>query len=183
MFDLATARVRIGLQGSDTSKDTLLTAALDAALAMAETYCDRQFKQLTSSVSLFHFEGEVIQLQRYPVTALTSLAGDSTTLANYHLDGATGRIVMDGCRRYHQVDVSFTGGYATYPADLELAFWVIFDGIWPSVSGAAAAAGGGAIKAIRSNGASVEYDTSSASAGGLPLASTFILDKYRLVRC
>ena len=192
MFNVATARTRIGLASNDATKDTLLTAALDTAIAVSEQHCNRKFKQVDGVISLYHVMSNTLQLPRYPINTLTSITADGVVITERHVDYDAGLIMLDGFLVAHEIEVDVDAGYATYPADLELAFWMVFDAIWPAVSGSgAAAAGSGPIKAIRSNGASVEYDTSggavsgfaSSTASGLPVGAVTILDKYRLVQC
>lgn len=188
---LPAARVRIGLGANDTTKDTKLTVALNTALLIAERYCDRKFLKLAGSYQAIHFAAPEVQLDRYPVNSVTAVTADGTAIAEYHVNSEFGRIVFDGLMVAHVLSVTYDGGYQTLPPDLELALWLLFDAVWPSISTSGVAAGSGAVKAIRSNGSSVEYDTSGggvtgmASIGGtgIPVGATTILDSYRLVRC
>ncbi len=192
MFNVATARTRIGLASNDATKDAQLTVAINTAIALAEQHCNRKFGQVDGVISLYHVMSNTLQLPRYPINTLTSITADGVVITERHVNYDTGLIMLDGFIVAHEIEVDVDAGYATYPADLELAFWMVFDAIWPAVSGSvAAAASSGPIKAIRSNGASVEYDTSggavsgfaSSTAGGLPIGAITILDSYRLVQC
>jgi len=192
MYDIQTARIRIGLESTDTSKDVELTAAMEASLNYAEKYCDRFFMFQEDVAELIHFTSNVIQVHRYPITTVSSVLGDGEPIAaTYHIDKRAGRLVMDGRVCAHELTVNYSGGYAVLPADLEMALWRLFDSNWSVISAttSSTAVGGGAIKAISSQGARVEFDTSSASSGmggsgGLsdPFAMS-ILDLYGLKSC
>jgi hypothetical protein len=190
-YDIETARVRIGLDSTDTSKDAELTAAMGASLNFAEKYCDRFFMLKDEIAEEIHFTDKDVQLHRFPLVSITSINADGKPIAaEYHMEKTTGRVVFDSSICAHTLLVSYSGGYATLPSDLELALWKLFDAAWGLVSATAstAAVGGGAIKAISSSGARVEFDTSSGSAnlggGGLsdPFAMT-ILNLYALKSC
>lgn len=189
MFDQATAAARLNI--TDPSMVAMAGTTIDTALAIAETLCDRKFILADDEETFVHPFAHALLLRRYPIDEVTSISGLAHS-ESYHADKPGGLIIIDGRATDHVVTVTYKGGYAVLPADLELALWLIFDTIWPSVSGqGGAAAGGGAIKAIRSNGASVEYDTSSsagggltsAGAGGLPGGALSILEKYRRHTC
>jgi hypothetical protein len=189
-YDIETARVRIGLESTDTSKDAELTAAMDASLNFAEKYCDRFFMLKDEIAEEIHFTDKDVQLHRFPLVSITSINADNKpVVSNYHMEKTTGRVVFDSSICAHTLLVSYSGGYAKLPGDLELAIWKLFDVAWGSISATATgAAGGGAIKAISSSGARVEFDTSRGGAnlggGGLsdPFAIT-ILDLYALKSC
>ena len=222
-YDLETARIRIGLESTDTSKDVELTAAMEASLHYAEKYCDRFFMFQEDVAELIHFESSYVQLHRYPVTAVASIKFDSADFmvswvplataipiggANesswsasrpcgeplevpYHIEKKTGRLVFDSRFYSHELTVNYSGGYAVLPADLEMALWRLFDSTWSVISATTSSApvGGGAIKAISSQGARVEFDTSSAGSGmggSGGLSDSFansILDLYGLKSC
>ena len=191
-YDLETARIRIGLESTDTSKDVELTAAMEASLHYAEKYCDRFFMFQTDVAELIHFESSDVQLHRYPVTAVASIEFDGEPLeVPYHIEKKTGRLVFDSRFYAHELTVNYSGGYAVLPADLEMALWRLFDSTWSVISATTSSApvGGGAIKAISSQGARVEFDTSSASSGmggSGGLSDSFansILDLYGLKSC
>lgn len=194
MFDIGTAKTRLGITG--TAQDALLTTALNAALAVAEQYCDRRFLYKRDTVAFYDAKNRALILSRYPIDTINSItskaSGAAVDSSGYHVHHWNGMIYFHGAPFFDEIQIDYTGGYQTLPADLELALWLILDTLWPSLSGSgAAAAGGGAIKAIRSNGASVEYDTSgnagggiaSASASGMPVGAMSILHFYRRETC
>jgi len=154
MFDLASAHARLGL--TDATKDYWVTLCLDTAKAIAEKHLDRSFDFATETVKLYDFHGKQLHLQRYPLTAVTSIVGDGTTSVptteyKAHLTG--GYIEFFTVRSYKEVDVTYSGGYSVLPPDLVLALWLIFDALWSSTPGAGKAAGsvsGGTTGAIKS---------------------------------
>jgi hypothetical protein len=192
-YDIETARVRIGLESTDTSRDVELTAAMDASLNFAEKYCDRFFMFQEDTAELIHFTDNDLQLHRYPITAVASVEADGNAVeTDYHIEKKTGRIILDSRLYAHELTVSYSGGYAVLPSDLEMALWRLFDTTWSVVSATTSSApvGGGAIKAISSSGARVEFDTSSGSSSGMSgsggLSDPFaisILDLYALKSC
>jgi hypothetical protein len=191
-YNIETARIRIGLESTDTSKDVELTASMEASLNFAEKYCDRLFMFQIDTAELIHFIDNDIQLHRYPLVGVSSMMADGNLInVDYHLQKNTGRLILDSQIYAHELIVNYSGGYSTLPSDLEMALWRLFDSIWSVASSTTSSApvGGGAIKAISSSGARVEFDTSSASSGmggsgGLsdPFAMT-ILDLYSLKSC
>lgn len=183
-FDLATARVRIGLAANDTSKDALLTPALQAALFFAEKYCDRKFKSALESEEFIHFNECEVQLCRYPIASVGLVDRDGSSITNYHLDSKLGRIVFDSRVTAHVLTIDYSGGYSVLPDDLEMALWRLFDTSWIIISGSTES--GGTVKAITSAGAKVEFDVSSAAIGASGISDPFavsILDFYRVGAC
>ena len=193
MFDLASAKTRLGIVG--TAQDAAVTASLNAALAIAEQYCDRRFLYKRDTVAFYDARQRALILSRYPIDTVNSITSKQTGAAiasdSYHIHHWNGMVYFHGQPFFDEIQIDYTGGYATLPADLELALWILFDALWPSFSGGGGASGGGAIKAIRSNGASIEYDTSgggvagitSSGATGLPVGAMAILNPYRRETC
>lgn len=194
MFDLATAKTRLNITG--TAQDTQILAALNAALAIAENYCDRRFLYKRDTIAFYDVDAHALILSRYPIDTVNFITSKQTGNAiapdTYHIHKWNGMIYFHGAPFFDEIQIDYTGGYLTLPADLELALWLAFDAVWPTLSGqGAAAVGGGAVKAIRSNGASIEYDTSggggaglaSSGNGGLPIGAIGILDLYRRTTC
>lgn len=132
MFDLATAKARLGI--TDSSKDALVTSALHAALSIAERFCDRRLAFATETASFYKFQGDTLFLPRYPVEALISTTGLPDHI---HVHHRLGIIELDDAISADEVTVSYSGGYRVYPPDLELALWGIFDNVYPAMSSAA----------------------------------------------
>ena len=180
MFDLSTAKTRLNITG--TTQDTALQVALDTALALAETYCDRYFMYQANEIEKFvHAHSNTLSLKRYPIEMINSGAGE------HHYGQDSGVVYLHDNSFQHETTVDYNGGYKTLPLDLEFAFWMIFDNLWPTISstGGAAPTTGAAVKSISSDGARIEYDVSGGSVAGvdsdtgLPTMSINILDKYR----
>ena len=189
-FDLAAARARIGLAAGDTSKDAQLTAALNASSALAERYCDRLFGYASATETFVQFAAREVQLERFPIVSVASVVADDATLSKYQIDKKSGMILFEGGGvSALSLVVTYAGGYQTMPADLELSLWMIFDSVWPSVSGVAGTgASSGAISRITvPDVGSISFDTGSNSAAGLnglvPDSAAAILDLYRRPSC
>lgn len=111
------ARTLVGLQASDSSKDTRLQQLIDAAYEQAAYFCGPLTPSVVTETARSR-RGQLLLRQR-PVTELTAVAGvtDLTALQQY---GRTGLIeglpstVVDG-----DVVVTYVVGYATVPASIE----------------------------------------------------------------
>jgi hypothetical protein len=190
MFDLATANTRLGITGQDAQ----LQAALNISLAMAERYCDRKFMYAAETVKFYHFAGRTMFLPRYPIEQVFSTTGlPSETKVHNRL----GTVEFHGEQFIEDASISYAGGYKVLPEDLELALWMIFDQVWPSLNatggGSSLAAGSGAITSISvPDVGTLRFDTGgqSNSAGGglsavglIPASSINLLDYYRRRTC
>jgi hypothetical protein len=194
MFDLATAKTRLNISG--TAQDAMLTAAVGAALAVAEKYCDRLFMYAAETVKFYDFRGHVIFLPRYPIVAVISETGLPTTR---HVNGLLGAIELHGRHFIDEAVISYAGGYQVLPADLELALWLIFDGLWPQFNlpvSAGAAVSPGSVGAIASisvpdvgtlrfdnGGSSSNSGGSGAAVGFIPATAVSLLEPYRRRLC
>lgn len=188
MYDIQTARIRIGLESTDTSKDVELNAAMDASLKFAELYCDRKFMKQFESERFIHFNQCKVQLIRYPVDSVGLVDADDKPNTDWHIDGPDGRITFDGRINAHVLTVDYVGGYEVLPADLEMALWRLFDSAYGLISSTGGTVGTGQVKAIYSAGAKVEFNVSgSGSSGGsgpggiADAFSSTILDFYKRV--
>ena len=192
MFDLATAKTRLGITG--TGQDALLQVALDTSMALAERYCDRKFTYAAETVKFMHFAGRTMFLPRYPIEQVLSSTGlPSETKVHHRL----GTIEFHGEQFIEDASISYAGGYKVLPDDLELGIWMILDQVWPSVNqtggGSSLAAGGSAITSISvPDVGTLRFDTggqSGSNVGGLsavgliPAISINLLDYYRRRTC
>jgi hypothetical protein len=192
MFDLATAKTRLGIVG--TLQDTQLNVAIGAALSLAEKYCDRQFLYFAETARFYYTGSTSLQLRRYPleqVVSITDTQNNSVIAAtDYKVHLGAGLILFSGWRTATEIDVSYAGGYKTLPDDLELALWSIFDNVWAAIPGGgltvgSAAGSGGVIKSIDvPDVGKIMYDTTNAAAGGattgfLTSGTRMLLDLYR----
>ena len=194
-FLLNDAKTRKGILPADATKDAILQVALDTALALAETYCNRRF-MYASETATFHYPySQSLQLNRYPLEQVVgivpvgqvAIGGDQ-----YQVILGAGQIKSLGWLSAKQIDVTYAGGYKVLPADLELALWMIFDQVWATLPGGGAgtsAAGQGIESITIPDVGTIRFGSGGASgaAGGasgvLPLSSTTILNLYRLEVC
>jgi hypothetical protein len=135
----------------------MVQPALDAALAIAETYCDRFFMEADEVETIIPVNGNTLKVHRYPITSVASITevhGTGTFSAS-HIDKKAGVVYMDSHGWSHEATITYKGGYATLPLDIELALFDIFMAVWNATPGAGAAVGGavtvsgtGAIRSI-----------------------------------
>lgn len=202
-YDLASAKIRLGLSPEDTSKDDEITACLQMAQSLAETYCDRGFTLMQETQEIHGVEQNVLRTYRYPIKVVNSVqslspgANYDWSVGQWTVFKKNGEIVLSGPISGTQVLVDYEGGYEVFPPDLEWALWNIFDAIWYSTpgmgieAGEGEASGPGDVKSFWINGVRIEYaSTTTASAaiatnskeevyGMLPLISISVLSKYR----
>jgi hypothetical protein len=180
-WDLTTAKTRLNITGA--TQDVEIQAALDAALSLIESYCDRRFMHTPAQVETFvHEGGPSVSLIRYPLDADPVFTGGATNY-KFHADWENGVVHFDGGLAEHSLKVTYSGGYVTLPADLEFALWIVFDGVWASMSNAGAVSVGGVDKISLVGVGSISYDTSNGGGGsvGGPITdyARDVLDTYR----
>ena len=193
MFDLATAKARLGIAAVDTTKDALLSNAISAALSIAENYCDRKFLYAAESQKFNHFHGVTMSLIRYPLTVVTSVTKNGAGVSGYKVINSTGQIEFDHHVRHNEVTVQYTGGYTVLPDDLLLALWRIFDAIWSDMPGGGAAVGAAAVDKIKSieipDVGRITMDTggnssaAGSSSGLIDNVTAALLSFYRREKC
>ena len=194
-WDLATGKTKVGI--TDGSADAAITASMNAALKIAERYCDRSFMYAHETARFYDITADHIQLRRYPLEQVMNVnKGLSGGLPYSHVHYAAGRIMFHGSKFIDQASVEYAGGYRVLPEDLELALWSIFGNVWNQSYNA----GGGSVlptvtvgevkrKTVTGVG-SIEYTTSAdaagaasggggASGGLIPDTALFVLDSYR----
>jgi hypothetical protein len=190
-YDLAAARVRIGLNESDTTKDAMLTIAMNASLGEAQRYCNRTFFYTQEEAEFIHFSADIAQLGRYPLRQVLSVQADSGLIdaAHYHIHNQEGKIVFDYRVVSHTLRIRYEGGYVQLPSELEVALWLIFDAMWAALDVTGSTASTGSIKTISvPDVGSITYaDTSktgsSTDAGPIPGVAKSILDLFRMIVC
>ena len=189
-FDLAAAKTRLNI--TDTAQDVVIQAALDASVAVAESYCKRKFMR-ASETNVFHWvDGVTLQFERYPINNVLAIrdTGNGTATSSmtnskyYEVYNSAGQIRFSGHIFSKSLEVDTDAGYAVLPADLELALWLIFDGVWKSLnsSGGSVSSGGIASISVPDVG-TIRYDTGSSSSGStnaglIPATGIAILDNY-----
>ena len=133
-FDLKSARVRVGLEADDTSKDTQLISAINAALAIAENYTDRYFVWVKDEKARFYYEASKrYSMKRYPIEEVTQVIDSDGNFPEYRTHHLIGRIELKNYNYAQELEITYTAGYRVFPADLELALWGIFDATFASI--------------------------------------------------
>jgi hypothetical protein len=132
-FDIQSARVRVGLESTDTSKDPQITGALNAALSIAENYTDRFFVFKEEEARFYYDSSNVYTLKRYPISEILELKDSDGSFPEYRVHKLFGRLELKNYNRSEDLFVRYTAGYAPFPADLELALWGIFDATFASI--------------------------------------------------
>ncbi len=179
MYDIATAKLRLGI--NDATMDPLVQLALDSALAVAEKYCDRQFAYRADVARFYNFGGDTLFLPRYPIEAVFATNGLPDSIEIHH---RLGTIEIGSYVTASDIRVDYSGGYRVFPPDLELAFWGIFDTIYPTLSGATPAAvesvtipDVGTIRYAKGNNGSTSIDANVLG------AYYSVLETYRRLTC
>ena len=140
--------------------------ALALALATVETWLDRelQVKERTETTEA----SCVVLLRAWPVLYVVEMtAGSAGTVIppdQYRLDSRRGIITPGGY--WWATTVTYAGGLYPFPADLEMALWTVAAALYPSVSSAAGAGTGQAVRRVTTpDVGTVEYASSGAAAG------------------
>jgi hypothetical protein len=148
-FDLKSARVRVGLAPDDTSKDPQIIGSINAALAIAENFCDRYFVWVQDEVASFYYQtSKKYSLKRYPIEEVTEIIDSDGNFPEYKVHHLLGRIELKSYNRAEELRIIYTAGYRVFPADLELALWGIFDATYASIDKAMSGTGGASAPAV-----------------------------------
>jgi uncharacterized phiE125 gp8 family phage protein len=139
LVDLATAKTYLKIPIGETSQDALVEIYINAASEEIERECDRSFKSQSHTETRHGRKQNILLLKQWPVTAIASLRidNDSTfTAPSTLIDSSDYRIGDDGNslvllnqvfpNGYSNIQVVYTAGYATVPADLQHAcLWMV----------------------------------------------------------
>lgn len=186
-------RVRIGLDPADASRDADITAASNLALSMMANYCDRYFDQVVGDEESFtHLRAETAALKRYPIVEVTAIEDQDARAitTTYHLGRYTGTIHFDGHVRFHEMKVTFTGGYAEgeFPDDLLYAYYQIFDQQMEAIDSGTSPSAANISSVTVADVGTVRYNADSIptpemGGGFLPPTARSILDYYKRYQC
>jgi hypothetical protein len=132
-FDLQSARVRVGLNAADTTKDPQIIGAINASLAIAENYTDRYFVYKEEEAHFYYTASNRYTLKRYPINQVFEVNDSDGSFPDYHVHKLFGRLELKNYNRSDDLYVKYSGGYVVFPADLELALWGIFDATFASI--------------------------------------------------
>jgi len=111
--------------------DADLQAAITEVSQLIATWCSRNFVQASYSETYSGRGSQILTLRNWPVTAVASLSIDGTTISarsgplgnGYASDGER-QIGLNGycfTRGFQNISIAYTAGYATIPADLQMA--------------------------------------------------------------
>ena len=151
-WDLATARPRIGLAATDTTRDGDLLLAMAVTLDVIERYLDRGILFQNMVETMVEVHGRRAQLYRYPLVSMDAVttsgassytAGTPINASHYLTDDPIGMLIFKTATIVDKVTVVYKGGYVILPAALEWAMWTTFGTIWGEMFPGAAAGGGG----------------------------------------
>ncbi|MFS1865163.1 phage head-tail connector protein [Vibrio breoganii] len=174
-FDLVTAKEKLSI--TDTKQDALITATLSQVLVLVEKYCDRKFLFGQEEEHFYWMDGQrEIVLERYPIQSVTSVSGVNI---DFMVNHKMGRLEFRRGVTTKEAIVSYAGGYATLPIDLEMALWSTFMHVWGLGSGGAL---GGVSRINISGVGSLSYTDESidqAMGGLIPAESVSILELYK----
>ena len=133
-FNIESARVRVGLDASDTSKDAQISGALNSSLAVAENFCDRKFMFKALERAKFYYQtSKLYSLKRYPINAVFQVIDSDGRFPEYKVHHLLGRVELKNYNTSEEVEFDYSAGYEILPADLELALWGIFDATYASI--------------------------------------------------
>lgn len=176
--------------------DSAITAYLEAATAIIETYCNRTFTSGTVTAEVHDGGDRFVLLKRPPVTSVTTVVENGTTLASTgYLSYQSGLLLrMAGGRptawypKLATVEVTYVGGYTTIPFDVrDVCVRIAGRAFQAGAAFAAAPVSAGAVKSVTLAGSdAVVY--ADAVTGSVAVAAVQLteedkttLNPYRLV--
>jgi hypothetical protein len=183
-------RTRIGLLHSDGSEDPVIMAAFDIAIDILEFYLDRALRYGDYVEVLTHVVANVVPLKAYPLDVAVVVTNEGGSI-DFHTEDILGLIHFDGRIKTHELTVSYSGGYIKFPPAIQFAVLAVFDIVWASMTASGGVSvGGGAIRSISNDGATISFDTSSGVSAsgvdvisGLPSSIIGILAPFRRRLC
>lgn len=124
---LEQAKTRLGIDCADPSQDSKVQSAIDYAVAMVESYCQRHFEKMTY-VDEFYPYTLTPYLGNWPVASLDKVELDDNDLTadvEYNLDKMRGVVRFDqglnNWTGYYAMKLTYTAGYDPIPDDLMTA--------------------------------------------------------------
>lgn len=166
---LEAAYTRTGLEPVNAQNDAILEMAMNTALAVVENYLDRKITFDSSEDKFYYNHHTSFALDRYPIEQINDIGADGRNFSGrYKVHRETGIIVMPQYSFSEEVVIRYTGGYRVLPADLESAFWLIFDGQYSIQMGGGATTSGTIDSITVSDVGTIRFDngTSGSSSGG-----------------
>ena len=175
--------------------DAAITAYLEAATGIIESYCDRIFTSGLVTAETHDGGDDTVFLLQPPVTAVSSVTENGVAVASTgylsYLDGRLVRVAGGRPRTWlnklRTVVVNYTGGYTTIPYDVrDVCVRIAARAFQAGAAFAAAPASAGAIRQITLAGSdSVTYadavsNSVATAAVQLTEADKTVLNPYRL---
>jgi hypothetical protein len=134
LVSLEDMKIRLGIDPSDTEHDAYLTQQIEAATALIENYCARQF-ELLEVTQVIRNPNKTLNLTRFPIESISSITtsrGDVILTQNFIIEFELGRAFwsMDGCQWNNDplLTVLYSGGFDPVPQDLQEVVYDIVTG-------------------------------------------------------
>jgi hypothetical protein len=190
-FDLLAARNRLGIVGGNQDAEIIL--ALDTAIAIVERYLDRKLQYTQEIAKFYNVSTQSLKIDRWPIYSVVSIKGaGGVELTGYKVHHTNGLIEFASSVSAAELQVEYVAGFPTYPPELLLALWGVFDAAWPLVTntGATATVAAGTIESVSipdvgtvkfATGAAAAVASSGAGGFGslIPAQYTALLDRFR----
>ena len=173
MFDLATAKTRLGITGN--AQDAEVQSAIDAALVAVELFLNRKLTYYNEEEVFHDVLAHTVSLRRYPVESITSVSQEYS-----QIDKETGLLYFHGYGVGKSITVKYVGGYQVIPAAIEAALWMTLDNFWLVFAGGSVSSGG--IKTVKAGDLSITYDNAAGASVGdsmIPGAAEALMLAYR----
>lgn len=178
--------------------DAAITAYLQSASTIIETYCNRVFASGTVTAEPHDGGGAAVFLRQPPVTAVATVVENAVTLVAadfmFYSDGRVVRLSAGYPSVWfwkpQTVVVTYTGGYMTIPFDVrDVCVRIAARAFQSGAAFAASPASGGAYQSVTLAGSdSVTFADAVSSAGGVATAAVQltevdkeVLNPYRIL--
>lgn len=173
-WDLETAKIYLGIDPGDETKDDQIQGILDYTLKAVETLLQRKLLFARETVKFLRPRGDTILLPRWPVDTIVAI-NDADPPVDMEINEATGYIRDPGFSGEKEISVEYDGGYDPLPTDLERVLWEAFMTAWgntdaetggPAGPGTGVIAGSGDVKSLTVFDAfKMDYDVGTTSTG------------------
>lgn len=120
---LEDAKERLGIDCADPSQDDAVQSAIDYAITMVESYCQRKFERKTYIDSFYPYVYTAFLLN-WPVESIdkVELDGDEVVDPTYDLDKMRGIVRfnqgLNNWTNKYEMLITYTGGFDPIPDDL-----------------------------------------------------------------
>jgi hypothetical protein len=127
LTSLAAVKEYLQIDSTDTSQNSLLDFLINSASMAIESYCRRKIKDVSYADEEYDGSGtRNLNLRQFPVSSITSIKIDDVALdiSEYKFKKSSGivnRLKALWPKEFQNIKVSYTAGYSSVPADIELA--------------------------------------------------------------